>query len=352
MTAATRPSLADLYETVAEDQAALLRILQRIFVCETLSIVELTPKERHELFRTSVVASDACTITKDCATGLLPRVNLSGPFIFHHSLALLFIRSQGEVSVYLSIEYARAGQMREQLRSPGVVDMLPHIKQAVAMSLRIGRQESDQQAVLYVLDHYPIPSIAIDNNNKTLFSNLAARRLCGHSPSTHPKGTRNYLQVKSPLNLLGPDGPLAESRMLRRLLNDMWADVSAASRYLRLTINNVSLPVVISPATTVPLLFRQFSREAVVWVYILKAELNGALKLNARFQHWGLSVAETELASRLFEGMTLKEIADARNVSAQTVRKQLQSVFRKTRCDTQEDLMKFLFEQFIQHELI
>lgn len=54
--------------------------------------------------------------------------------------------------------------------------------------------------------------------------------------------------------------------------------------------------------------------------------------------------SETELVKLLFRGLSLEEIAESRCVSKQTIRKQLQSILKKTHCDSQEALMLIIFD--------
>lgn len=49
--------------------------------------------------------------------------------------------------------------------------------------------------------------------------------------------------------------------------------------------------------------------------------------------------SETELTKLLLSGLSLQDIADHRNVSKQTIRKQLQAILKKAQCDSQEKLM-------------
>jgi DNA-binding NarL/FixJ family response regulator len=67
--------------------------------------------------------------------------------------------------------------------------------------------------------------------------------------------------------------------------------------------------------------------------------------------HFKLSPSEIELAKALFKGFSLNEITEVRNVSKQTVRKQLQSILRKTGADSQEALIVLLFDKCLLSQL-
>jgi DNA-binding CsgD family transcriptional regulator/PAS domain-containing protein len=57
---------------------------------------------------------------------------------------------------------------------------------------------------------------------------------------------------------------------------------------------------------------------------------------------YGLTRAESCVAVRLFEGLSLAETADAHGVSKETVRQQLKSIFEKTGTRRQSELLKLL----------
>jgi DNA-binding CsgD family transcriptional regulator len=57
---------------------------------------------------------------------------------------------------------------------------------------------------------------------------------------------------------------------------------------------------------------------------------------------YGLTVAEEALALALLDGRRLREIAELRRVSLETVRVQLKALFAKTGCDRQADLARRL----------
>lgn len=59
-------------------------------------------------------------------------------------------------------------------------------------------------------------------------------------------------------------------------------------------------------------------------------------------QRYRLSAAESALAIALAEGQSLRDIAEARRVSVNTLRVQLQAIFAKTGCHRQSDLVRLV----------
>ncbi len=69
-------------------------------------------------------------------------------------------------------------------------------------------------------------------------------------------------------------------------------------------------------------------------------------------REFNLTPSEAELSQAIFHGKSLQEITENRHVSKQTVRKQLQSVMKKTGTESQETLLLLLFERCLLTKLV
>ncbi len=65
-------------------------------------------------------------------------------------------------------------------------------------------------------------------------------------------------------------------------------------------------------------------------------------RLSSLSRAYGLTASETQLAECLAGGLTLTEVADRRNISVETVRTQLKSIFAKTGAHRQSELVRLL----------
>jgi DNA-binding CsgD family transcriptional regulator len=72
----------------------------------------------------------------------------------------------------------------------------------------------------------------------------------------------------------------------------------------------------------------------------------GAL-IDKQFGEWGLSPSEREVAMLLLKGLSLKDIAGARNSSEPTVRQQAQAVYRKADLAGRAELSAFFLEDLM-----
>ena len=68
------------------------------------------------------------------------------------------------------------------------------------------------------------------------------------------------------------------------------------------------------------------------------------LAIEDQFHKWRLTVAETDVAGLMLKGMSLKEIAIARDTSEPTIRQQAQSIYRKSGLSGRAELAAYFLE--------
>lgn len=70
-------------------------------------------------------------------------------------------------------------------------------------------------------------------------------------------------------------------------------------------------------------------------------------EIAARFDAWGLSAAERDVALLSFRGLRIAEIAEARGTRSGTVKAQLSSVFHKAGVSTKSELLAVFMDLFL-----
>lgn len=70
-----------------------------------------------------------------------------------------------------------------------------------------------------------------------------------------------------------------------------------------------------------------------------------------RFQVWGLSPAETEIALLTVKGLKISEIAAARHSRESTVKSQLTAIFRKAGVGSRTELLAKFVDDFLDHSV-
>jgi len=344
------PSLIELYDSVSKGQEALLATLLRLLGGQHIAIQEREQvKTVHDantnirmLNRDYSVNQEQAEVTEDTK---------QATFILNGSSALLLFKSGLKSNTYLSLDFATQSDCQHQLLSSKIQQLLPHIQQSLSISEKITQQETELEAVNYVLDHYPIPSLAIDRQFNVVFSNHAANtQLSMIAPASTSHALNNL--AKENINLLSLCTQATQRQTLRHILTQSQSVGQPINRYLYLDMAGHKLPLVISSSSRIPTTVRHYAHEQLIWVYFLNQNYSQTLKRHLNFKALKLSIAETELASSLFAGRSLNDISETRKVSKQTVRKQLQSILRKAECENQEKLMLLFFEQCIHYSLI
>ena len=82
---------------------------------------------------------------------------------------------------------------------------------------------------------------------------------------------------------------------------------------------------------------------------IRTARLSGELLLvmDSQFAKWGLSPSESEIALLLIKGLSMKEIAEARQVKEKTVRHQATSIYSKSGYAGRHELVAHFIEDLM-----
>lgn len=339
-------NIFDLYDSASKGQSYLLEALCRLFNCQAASIQEFPCTE--DPFNTSLTFRPELSSSLTRQVNLNPTSeklgNLESMVNIDGEVTALPFKSNNLVNCYLLMHYATQSSSQNNQTYPISLEaneLSNHVIEALNISYKITQQENDLKSIHYVLNHYPIPAVAIDESLNTVFTNQAAQSLL-QKASTQ--------MVTKQANLLKLCQPDSHSKLKQALTNSL-TDNTLTSRYLIIDFKETPLALIVTTANTVPNVFRHFSRNNISWVYILNPDYTLTLKSHPEFQALGLSTAEIELSCALFSGQSLNEIAEQRHVSKQTVRKQLQSVLRKTHCESQENLMLFFFENYIHYGL-
>lgn len=79
------------------------------------------------------------------------------------------------------------------------------------------------------------------------------------------------------------------------------------------------------------------------------ARLSGELlaAMRDRFECWGLSPSESEVALLLIKGLSMKEVSAARRVKEKTIRQQATSVYAKAGCAGRHELVAHFIEDLM-----
>lgn len=335
-------NILDLYDSASKGQSYLLETLRCLFNCQATSIQKFPctedPFSTSQTYRPeppiSLISQTSSNLTSKKSSDFKSIVKFDV-----ETTALLF-KSDNLVNCYLVIHYSTQNNLTSPFTQESN-ELSDHVIEALNISYQITQQENDLKSIHFVLDHYPIPALAIDDGFNTIFTNQAAQRLLQKASIQRGPKQESLLKLCQPSN----------HYKLKQALTNSLNGNNPASQHLTINFKETTLALIVTTANTVPNVFRRFSRNNISWVYLLNPDYTITLKSHPEFQALGLSTAEIALSSALFNGQSLNVIAEQRHVSKQTVRKQLQSVLRKTDCESQENLMIFFFENYVHYGL-
>ena len=79
------------------------------------------------------------------------------------------------------------------------------------------------------------------------------------------------------------------------------------------------------------------------------AKLTGELVavMRSRFEEWGLTQSEGDIALLLIKGLSMKQIAEARGVKEKTVRQQAAAIYAKSDCAGRHELVAGFIEDLL-----
>lgn len=213
-----------------------------------------------------------------------------------------------------------------------VANLLPHIRRAVRLALKIGSARSSGQASLNnTLSSVRTPSYLVSNTAEIVWKNPAgAEQLSQDSPITV---NENRLTIKN------SDHNRRLKELIASVIEKPIAEV--ASNFIRIRTGSEITEIEVLPAT-VPT-GALVGANALALVMVRSKGLNPDVSTTLKAEH-GLTDAECRLAVALADGASVDDIAKHAGTSLHTVRTQLRSVFSKTGVNRQSALAALIWK--------
>lgn len=212
--------------------------------------------------------------------------------------------------------------------------LTPHLQRALEITLRTLDLRTKATRSAELLDLMDDAIAVIDYNGRPLLMNKAAEALV--SPGGALRVECGRLMARSPY----------ESEKLLGLLKSCFG-VDRAERGGRMRLVNTQaepLDVIVSPMAESGPWPHASPETALVFVKMPRRRLSSPDRLELQGLH-GLTPAETAMALRLCEGMTLQKAAAAQGVRVSTARTHLKHIFDKTGTSRQAELVQRLLTQ-------
>jgi DNA-binding CsgD family transcriptional regulator len=222
----------------------------------------------------------------------------------------------------------RRGPFNEEERRRMAV-LIPHLRRIVAMKDRMAAAQMHASGLLEMMDRLPYGVLLLGSKREILEASAAARVTLASRSGMHADGGRLGFTRS------GNERAFAE-RLNEEPTRARLDDVLLLSQTgLRQAISLLVLPL--PPAQ------EAWLRPAARWlVLVFDPEVNPPLTQRSLQRAFGITAAEASLAQRLASGFTVVQAAAALNISRNTARTQLKSIFAKVGVRTQAQLVRRL----------
>ncbi|MFC3106612.1 helix-turn-helix transcriptional regulator [Undibacterium arcticum] len=212
--------------------------------------------------------------------------------------------------------------------------LLPHLKRAVILHTHLDRSESERKLYAGTVERLMVGTVILDENGKVLQTNLAADELLS---------TRDGLRIAN--NVLEATHQ-RDNRELQRLIK------AALSGHTKPDLSVVDAMSVTRPSgksnlgvvvRSVPMSeWSEGKHRAAAAVFVRDPESQAQAPQEVVRQMFSLTPAEAGLAIQLANGLSLDEAAEALNITRNTARAHLRSIFGKTGVTRQTELVRIL----------
>lgn len=212
-------------------------------------------------------------------------------------------------------------------RTPVYDALLAHLNRAAQIRIRLNNEEQNACIQASVFEKLPSPAVLLSTTGEVKLLNdyakafLKTTRLMRIDSNRvlfpRPSKQRKFDQYITELRTASPDG----KQLSIKLMDD-----------------SQSQPVIINLSRANDL----YDLDGDILLLILSNDMKGTFDIVDFAEQYQLTKAETRVAYGLLNEKSLNELSDDHEVSIHTIRSQLKSIFQKTHCHRQGDLIKLI----------
>ncbi len=214
--------------------------------------------------------------------------------------------------------------------------ILPHIRTALQLRHRLAETDVIARNYTDVLDSLRAGVVLLNDRGECIFVNREAQRLCAADDGIYIRESR--------LGAHRPDEHQLLSRLIARAAALGAGETAPPGDAVSIHRRNAP-PMKISAVALSSrngVLKRSSTKIASLAVFIRTVDDGLSTLPSLLMTTFGLTSAEARLGAQLFEGCSLTQAAERNNVSRETVRVQLRSIFDKTHVRRQAELLRLI----------
>lgn len=205
--------------------------------------------------------------------------------------------------------------------------LLEHLQRGVDMSEKLTMKDDNTHFEQTIFQQLPLPMLVLSPSGELLQKNQYATTFINKKKLLTIQEGKLFLQNKT-----------LQSQFEQMLDKINQTDQTQPQYSMRLRDNNQNLPVSINLSR----ISDQYELKGNILLLIASYELEQLPDLITIGEHFRLTPAELRVVEKLISSNTLHEIALQHQVSIHTVRTQLKSIFKKTNCRRQSELIKLI----------
>lgn len=179
--------------------------------------------------------------------------------------------------------------------------------------------------------NYLLGVILLDRHSNVAASNLAAKHIASDTGAFKITRSGKFIANNDSQNTI-------LQQMIHRTLSTALSKGEDSGGQMLLTRNNKKILADIMPTRDEKL--TESDNIQGTAIFFIDIEVARFLDMKGISKIFSLSNAEENIAQSLVNGLSLNDIADSRNVSVDTIRSQLKSVFNKTGARSQLELLR------------
>lgn len=214
---------------------------------------------------------------------------------------------------------------------------LPHLQRAMALRLTMWQMQEHNQLLAGALDTLASPVLILAPTGEMLFCNDEATAILnandGLMLSRGRIETADRVAARSLAAMLLDVARALEGRPVRSATTTVFVKRPSGRRPYRLALH---------PIPRASALWQDTQRPAILVLIGTDSARQQAGRDDLLRALYNLTPAEAALAAAFGKGVTLREYAERRAVSVETVRFQMKQVLAKTECRRQTDLVRLL----------
>jgi DNA-binding CsgD family transcriptional regulator/PAS domain-containing protein len=244
-----------------------------------------------------------------------------------HSIASLLATSGKSVVVCSTLRTGAAGPFGSE-HVDILEALLPHVRRALRTRERVRNVFDARSHALELLDELPQACVLVNREGRPVYVNRAAHRTLAENAALR-LGAAGLIAVRH-----------QDTAAIHQLISRAASPHPCGGEMAIYRERGQPIVILVSPIRSRYRLPAPAQAAAAVWISNPDDRfVSRSARIRALF---GLTSAEASLASEIAGGMSLAEIADARNISRHTVRNQLKSIFAKTGARAQADLVRLV----------